>query len=89
MSVVECKSRGRNRPSVLRHRSTIYLKKNLKKVMINNSQKPTPKYESESQTSGVSRGGLGDLTPPPPHPREIPKFWQSWAKFPVRWKTHP
>jgi hypothetical protein len=30
--------------------------------------------------------GGGGLTPPPPP--EIPKFWQSWAEFPVPWKIH-
>jgi hypothetical protein len=30
-------------------------------------------------------GGLGFQTPP----TEIPKFWQSWAEFPVPWKIHP
>ena len=34
--------------------------------------------------SGVPGGGLGVQTPP-----EIPKFWQSWAEFPVPWKIHP
>jgi hypothetical protein len=34
---------------------------------------------------GVTRGCLG-VQPPPP---EIPKFWQSWAKFPVPWNIHP
>ena len=29
-------------------------------------------------------GGLGCSNPP-----EIPKFWQSWAEFPVPWKIHP
>jgi hypothetical protein len=33
--------------------------------------------------SGVPRGGFK-----PPSP-EIPKFWQSWAEFPVPWKIHP
>jgi hypothetical protein len=44
---------------------------------------------STTQGSGVPRGegGWGVQTPPP-HP-EIPKFWQSWAKFPVPWKIHP
>lgn len=37
MSVVECKSRGRNRPSNLRHRSNIYLKI-LNKIMRNQSK---------------------------------------------------
>jgi hypothetical protein len=35
-------------------------------------------------TSGVQRGDMGES--PPPHPHEIPKFWQSWAEFPVPWK---
>jgi hypothetical protein len=38
------------------------------------------------QPSSVPRegGGWGVQTPP-----EIPKFWQTWAKFPVQWKIHP
>ena len=32
--------------------------------------------------SGVRGGGV---QPPP----EIPKFWRSWAEFPVLWKVHP
>jgi hypothetical protein len=23
------------------------------------------------------------------YPPEIPKFWKSWAEFPVLWKIHP
>jgi hypothetical protein len=34
--------------------------------------------------SGVPRG-VGGSTPAP----EIPKFWQSWAEFPVPWKIYP
>jgi hypothetical protein len=32
------------------------------------------------------RGWFGGVQPPPP---EIPKFWQSWAEFPIPWKIHP
>jgi hypothetical protein len=35
----------------------------------------------------TERGVWGVNPPPPPH--EIPKFWQSWAEFPVLWKIHP
>jgi hypothetical protein len=37
-----------------------------------------------SAFSGVPRGWFGGSNPP-----EIPKFWQSWAEFPVPWKIHP
>jgi hypothetical protein len=36
--------------------------------------------------SGVPRGVIEGSKSPPP---EIPKFWQSWAEFPVPWKIHP
>ena len=38
------------------------------------------------QGSGVPRGRVWGVQTPPP---EIPKFWQSWAEFPVPWKIHP
>jgi hypothetical protein len=34
----------------------------------------------------IQRRTEGGFNPPPP---EIPKFWQSWAEFPVPWKIHP
>jgi hypothetical protein len=40
---------------------------------------------ADYQSSGVPRGSLGGSNPSPP---EIPKFWQSWAEFPVLWKIH-
>jgi hypothetical protein len=38
------------------------------------------------RSSGVPGGEVLNTPPPPPG---IPKFWQSWAKFPVPWKIHP
>jgi hypothetical protein len=35
--------------------------------------------------SGVTRGVSGGSNPFP----EIPKFWKSWAEFPVPWKIQP
>jgi hypothetical protein len=39
---------------------------------------------THSSSSGVPRGVVSGVETPPP-----PKFWQSWAEFPVPWKIHP
>jgi hypothetical protein len=47
-----------------------------------NIYKLLPSYQ------GGTEGVVWGLNPPPPPPK-IPKFWQSWAEFPVSWKIHP